>query len=52
MDWGDPSSLHIQIIPLQGQDFAQAQAGSKLQQEAFMVAVLLRLDEKPLHLFL
>ena len=51
---GDPQfpGFHIEVIPLERQDFTQPQAGSKLQQEDLVVAILLRLDEKPLHFLL
>lgn len=45
-------SLHVQILPLQGQNLPQTQAGAQLQQEELIVAVLLRLDEEPLHFLL
>ena len=51
---GDPQfpSFHIQIVSLQSQNFTQPQASSQLQQEQFIVAIMLRLDEKPLHFLL
>lgn len=44
------ASPEIQIIPLEGQDLAPAQAGSQLQQEQFEAAVLLGLDQQTLDL--
>ena len=44
------AGAQIQIVPLQGADLAPPHAGRQLQQHHLVEAVLLRLDQKPLHL--
>ena len=44
------ASLEIQIIPLEGADLAPAHARGQLQQSQLEEAVLLCLDQEPLHL--
>ena len=40
----------IQIVPLEGQDLAPAQAGGQFQQQKLVAAVLPGLDQQPLDL--
>ena len=44
------ASLEVQVVPLQRHELAPAQAGGQVQKEDFVVALELRLDEKPLKL--
>ena len=44
------AGTEIQIVPLDGQDFAPAQAGGQLQEEQFVASVLPGLDQQPLDL--
>ena len=44
------TGIEIQVIPLEGADFASAQAGGQFQQEQFIASILSGLNEKPLDL--
>ena len=44
------AGLEIQVVPLQRHELAAAQPGSQVQKEEFIVALGLRLNEKPLQL--
>ena len=44
------AGTEIQIVPLDGQDFAPAQAGGQLQEEQFVASVLPGSDQQPLDL--
>ena len=44
------AGAEIQVIPLEGQDLAPAQAGGQLQKEQLVAAILLGLDQQPLDL--
>ena len=42
--------LHIQIFPLERQQFPQSESSGQFQKEEFVVAFILSLDQQPLHL--
>ena len=44
------SCLHIQIFPLERQQFPQSESSGQFQKEEFVVAFILSLDQQPLHL--
>ena len=54
--YGQGSGFEVQVVPLEGQQFAPPQAGTQIQEKQLVIALCLRLDEEApgflLHRFL